>query len=303
MKKLIFPILLLASVTLWSCGDDSDSVPSEPEVDKEYSKIGKDAEPYAQRLEVPVVKDKSMFMVHATNFNGVTFTEEWDKSQRTQRWAAYTMNATNSKANWNRNNWNGYKWNGVVWSGDPFQENPVLPKVYRTTAEDHYANGYDRGHIVNSQDRLVSAFANGQTYYLSNIQPQNHDFNSGVWLNMENMIHNRCNNNSFRTTLYVVKGGSTQKTAKVPNPFIADSRCKIPVPRYFWMAVLCEKDKRYKAMAMWVEHKPSSDNNLRTYAISINELEERTGIDLYPNLPDDIEESIESTLTLSDWPW
>lgn len=317
MKRTHYYLLLLCTaVCLTACNKDengSDTPSPRQNEDGPTSLIGSEAQAYQQRMEVPKVKDQSMFIVHSTKKYGVTYTEEWDKEQRTQRWAAYAITDLNAVTNWNRNNWKGTTWKGAYWEGDPFQEDSVIPHMYRTYASDHYNNGFDRGHIVNSQDRLASKHANGQTYYLSNMQPQLNSFNAGVWLNMENWVHNLGFNKQKRKTLYVVKGGTTTPTASIPNPLLtADEissmnhgrRVTIPVPRYFWMALLrLDTNGTYHAIAFWAEHRSNQDTSIKNYTISINELEARTGIDFFPNLPDDVEESVEAIKNLSEWNW
>lgn len=296
--------VLLSLPIMWSCsGEGNDIVP--PTVDRPHSVIGANALPYAQRLEVPAIKDKSMFVVHYTDLYGVTYSLEWDKAQLTQRWSAYTMNKNNNTKGWTRNSWVGTSWKGVYYTGDPFQEDSIIPAPYRSTLADYRGSGYDRGHIVNSNDRLVSINANGQTYYLSNMQPQMNKFNAQFWLNCENVVHSWGTALRADETLYIVKGGTTQVTTKVPNPFIADSRIRIPVPRYFFMAILKGNNttKKYQAIALWAEHKENYSTNVRSAAISVDELEARTGIDFFPNLDDKTENDVEATCIPSDWSW
>lgn len=305
MNCKFLPLLLLVAAALFcSCGDDEPTLKLS-NIDLPHSLRGAKALPYSQRMEVPAIKNGDMFVVHYTDFNGVTYTLEWDQQQKTQRWSAYTMNKNNNTKGWTRNSWEGAEWKGTMWYGDPFQEDSILPRDVRTTLADHEANGYDRGHIVNSNDRLISMNANGQTYYLSNIQPQRHSFNAGVWLNFENVVHNWGTSLRYDETLYIVKGGTTQVTASVPQPFIDDSRARIKVPRYFFMAILKYDSTKgsYQAIGLWAEHKANDDTKVRNYAISIDELEKRTGIDFYPNLKDDIEDKVERVCNTSDWSW
>ena len=69
------------------------------------------------------------------------------------------------------------------------------------------------------------------------------------------------------------------------------------------MAILCKKDNQFKALAFWTEHTDEkiTKPNLADYAISVKELEERTGIDFFCNLPDDIEQEVEKAVNVSDW--
>ncbi len=253
--------------------------------------------PYATRLELPRLKNdgNSILLVHETDAYGVNLCIEWDCTRKAQRWTAYQLYGANSVTNWNRNNWKN-----TEWGGDPFQPDPDLPADVRTELEQYRRSGYDRGHICPSADRLNSKDANEQTFYLSNMHPQINAFNAGVWLNMENKIR-VWNQPSFRDTLYVVKGGTIDGDDKIIR--ITDKG--LPVPKYFFMAILCKnKDSSqsgYKAMAFWVEHTANQDTDLRKYVISIDELEEKTGIDFFCNLPDDIEEKVEGNLVPASW--
>ena len=59
----------------------------------------------------------------------------------------------------------------------------------------------------------------------------------------------------------------------------------------------------YKAIAFWTLHQDTKDTNKKygDYAISIDELEKRTGIDFFCNLPDEIEEAVEAECDLDFW--
>lgn len=251
----------------------------------------------ARRLEIPALKggEGNLFLVHATGPYGVNFCVEWDCTKKAQRWTAYQMYESNSKINWNRN-----FWKNTEWGRDPFQPDPTLPEEYRTEQSHYEGSGCQRGHICPSADRLCSKEANEQTFYFSNIQPQLSGFNTGVWLAMENQVRT-WNTASFRDTLYVVKGGTIDRA-----DYISRTTSKgLLVPKYFFMAVLCKNKSTsqggYKAMAFWVEHTSNSDTSLRKYMISVAELEQRTGIDFFCNLPDGIEEVVEQNLVPAVW--
>lgn len=175
-----------------------------------------------------------------------------------------------------------------------------IPSQYRTKLEDYKNTGYNRGHICASADRLCSKDANEQTFFLSNIQPQINAFNVGTWEEMEKKVRS-WNNNSFRDTLYVVKGGTIDKPEQRLNP----AKTGLLVPKYFFMAILCKNQDPsqygYKALGFWIEHKANSDKNLKNYIVSIDELEEKTGIDFFCNLPDHIEEAVERNLVPTAW--
>ena len=301
MQKALIA-LLATTLFLVACDDDEPRTISVPQSSQNSNDT--EQEFYSGRLEIPRLKGgNNLFVVHSTAQHGVNYCVEWDCDKRAQRWSAFAMYSTNSTTSWNRNNWRtGISWMGTSWTADPFQEDPDLPAAYRTTLED-YRNSqphYDRGHICASADRLNSMDANGQTFFLSNIQPQLNGFNTGTWLNLENKLR-KWNVASFRDTLYVVKGGSIDN-----GNTLATTSTGLTVPAYFFMAILCKNSKTesqwgYKAIGFWLKHESKNDENLKSYAVSIDELEEKTGIDFFCNLPDEIEEVVEKNLVTSVW--
>ena len=285
--QFLFAILL--SVT--ACQKDDDITSSSTNKNANISSTQAEA----TRLEIPKLKGgNSTFLVHSTSDYGVNYCVEWDCDKKAQRWTAYEWYASNSVSNWNRNNWDDIS----PWYGDPFQEDTSISASYRTTLADYSGSGYNRGHICASADRLCSRDVNEQTFYLSNMQPQWYKFNSGIWLKMENKVRS-WNNYSFRDTLYVVKGGTIDKSSLI-NSYTGSG---LIVPKYFFMAVLCKNKYGYKAMAFWVQHLnvDHSGDDLADYAISIDELEEKTGIDFFCNLPDEIEDDVESKVYTNLW--
>ena len=103
-------------------------------------------------------------------------------------------------------------------------------------------------------------------------------------------------------TLYVCKGGIVDSNSKT----IGSGKNKIPVPSYFFVALLSKKGSTYSAIGFYMKHESSysSQQPLSNYAMNITELEKVTGYDFFCNLPDDIErevENLEETKMLDDW--
>ncbi len=237
----------------------------------------------------------------------VNYCVGYNKTLKTNCWTAfkwYSGFSSNNK-NWNRSRWrNGETFNGYGGTGDPFQPDPVLPAELRVSSSDYDNWSYQRGHILGSADRLNSKEANGQTFYMSNIMPQLKDFNEhGIWWNLESFLRSTYDQSSFRDTLYVVKGG----TVNPGNYTKVGSNNQLVCPRYFYMAILAFAKKfaktngGYYAIAFWMEHKGNTDEVSSKYAITIDELEKRTGLDFFCNLPDDIENAVERSYYLTDW--
>jgi len=70
------------------------------------------------------------------------------------------------------------------------------------------------------------------------------------------------------------------------------------------MAVLSLKggaSPQYKAIAFYINQKTYSSSSINNYVISIDELEQKTGLDFFHNLPDNIENEVEQSYNKSDW--
>lgn len=293
---MVFAVALAA---LTACDNSEDNYAKATNANANKATYGIAAE--VTRLEFPKLAEGTgdTVIVHKVSGfgrDGINYSIEWDCSKRAQRWTCYQMHDGNSAENWNRKNWTK-----TSWKGDPFQEDKSIPKQYRTTLADYRNSGYDRGHICPSADRLYSQDVNEQTFYMSNMHPQLHAFNAGIWDNMENQVR-AWNVSAFRDTLFVCKGGTINSNLKQVK---THTNSGLIVPKYFFMAILCKKNGKYKAIAFWTTHTDtkSSDKKPYDYTLSIDELEKKTGIDFFCNLPDDIENEVERTADRSSWSW
>lgn len=273
--------------------------------------------PVAQLPEMPRVNAGAAQWLLITKEDpgiGLNYTVQWDCNRRAQTWVAFAWTQTNSSKGWNRDSWSNTTWQGKHWSADPFQADPAVPEDCRTELSDYKGSGYDRGHMCASEDRICSQNVNGQTFYLTNMQPQVNAFNAGVWQKMESQLRTwRDNVIAAGGEMYVCKGGTIDKVnidgvwqtaVLAANPVTGktNEKLRMPVPKYFFMAVMVKNPGgTYYGMAFWAEHKADKSTNLKPYMISIDKLEELTGYDFFCNLPDYIEEPAEKTLNTSLW--
>ena len=241
--------------------------------------------PDAWRLEYPHIKndDNNLVVVKRTDDYGITYSLEWDCSKKAQRWTCYQFH-------------NGIPNNNAGRSND-WMDDPDIPKAYQTHDNDYKGTGFSRGHMCMSNDRQSSVDQNKQTFYMSNAHPQYQAHNGGLWLTLENKVNGWGNSAAFRDTLYVVKAGTIDRDEDILGYTTSTKTdARLIIPKYFYMAVLCLRDGEYHAIAFWTEHTNESITKAKPkdYAISIRELEEKTGIDFFCNLPDDIEEDVET---------
>ncbi len=310
IKKNTILFLLTSSLCLCltSCGDDG---PAPDPVDQNNTNANKSATAEASRLEIPrLAGGNTIFLVKKAKLSDtgnemfVNFCVEWDCSRKAQRWTAYRWDIDNIVDN-------------NIGRTEAWAEDTDIPSQYRSTLSNHASNGYDRGHMIASEDRQCSFSANSQTFLLSNMHPQYNKFNgksnnvSYVWLNLEQRLQNmyKAWNKTYNSgdTIYVVKGGT------IANGQIIETKKTLPVPKYFFVALLYKKAnvnigyKGYKAIGYWIEHtngtNTANGSALNNYCVSIDELELKTGIDFFCNLPDDIENNVENKCSPTQWGW
>ena len=245
------------------------------------------------RIEIPRLSndfhaDRATFVIHYVDDNvgnsTMNYSMEYNYASNHTRWVAFTFYDKTSEVNTKRSN---------AWSADPH----LLE--YTNNAMDFRGSGYDRGHLVASADRLYSIPANEQTFYYSNMSPQINSFNGGIWASLENRVQSWGKLSAIRDTLYVVKGGTIRDDQVMGT--IGES--KIVIPKYYFMALLAKKGTTYNSIAFRFENRAHPQPySLTDYALSVEELEELTGIDFFHNLPDSIEQVVEKQLCIDDWP-
>lgn len=297
--------LLLSALTFTACGGDDDEGDGNQsgQVDKKNknANIPSAANGYnkaIQRREFPALKKTGkqkviVYRMASTSYDkdGVNFSVEWDCDKRSQRLTCYQMHK-------------GYSGKYSRESNFFFDQTNLNSNEY--WGEYTYFPGYDRGHICPSGDRTASKEMNSQTFVMTNMQPQYHKFNgfddsgnNGLWVRMENQLRKWADKLSATDTIFVCKGGTIDSETNI----ITRIGGKLIVPKYFYMAILRKSSFGYAGMAFWSEQKNAwrTNETLRSHAISIAELEKRTGIDFFCNLPDDVEAQVEKTFNPSVW--
>ncbi len=259
------------------------------------------------RMEFPRLKGGSSIVVtHETDDEyGVNYSVEWDCEKKSQRWSCYQMyyGFTGNAGRYHPQNNPGNHAGEAQYPFDPqLPEGSYYVKDKGGYVTDYfYGSGFDHGHIIPSADRQYSKEANYQTFFMSNMQPQYNRFNSKLWSDMEAQVRKwspKAESNN-KDTLYVCKGGTIDNEEQI----LKRIEGKQIVPKYYYMAMLMKNAMGYRAIAFWALHEnvDRSGDNLANYVISIDELEAKTGIDFFCNLPDDIENRVEANVALSSW--
>ena len=169
----------------------------------------------------------------------------------------------------------------------------IDPSV-KTGAADwrNYKNSdYDRGHLCPAGDRNYSQSAHDETFLTSNISPQDHEFNSGIWNTLEQKTRYWA---SKYDGVFVVTGGILKGTMKTIGTE------KVSVPNHFYKIILDSNQGKIKMIAFLMPNK-DSNRPLYEFVVSVDSIESLTGIDFFPELEDDLENVLEARSDYKDW--
>lgn len=114
------------------------------------------------------------------------------------------------------------------YSGD-FLADKLLPAGwYRPTNADYTGSGYDRGHMVRSEERTSTAARNKATFVLSNVLPQTEDLNRGPWYALEKVLEERVHRRSGadQRDAYVIAGAVWSAACATHQPRRSGDGCK-----------------------------------------------------------------------------
>lgn len=163
------------------------------------------------------------------------------------------------------------------------------------TGAAHWRNykqsGYDRGHLCPAGDRKYSQTAHDETFLTSNISPQDHDFNSGLWNRLEQKTRYWA---SKYDGVFVVSGGVLKGNMKT----IGEE--KVAVPNQFYKILIDNNTGKTKVIAFLMDHK-DSDLPLYKFVTSVDKIENLTGIDFFSELDDEIENKLEASSDYKNW--
>lgn len=180
---------------------------------------------------------------------------------------------------------------GNIKRKDSFRADPRV-KDGSSTLDDYKGSGYDRGHLAPAADMKMSSNAMEESFYLSNMSPQDPAFNRGIWSKLEKQIRDWA---LQYNSIYVVTGPYIESS----NPKRIGSN-RVAVPNYFYKVVLIYNDKEARSIGFLLPNK-KGEFTLQEYAVTVNDIEDLTHLDFFSNLPNDIEESVEKSIDIALW--
>ena len=271
--------------------------------------------PSVLNLEMPAINEADgIYREHYVNYADqyiMNLATSWNTELRHSSWVAFHFDKLTSQDNVKRTD---------AWDWDSAYDFDTMGGVEEAN---HKSDGFDKGHICASEDRVYCKEANEQTFLYTNISPQIASFNQKYWVGLEQLVQNwgRSTIGGTYDKVYVTKGATLNKLLTDFTGTVKGGDGKYPetdtngktihglvCPAYYYMALLSEKDGVYHAIGFLVPHsetlpqKPTADD-FKVYAVSIDKLEMETGIDFFCNLVDSVENAIEAAYDFNDWIW
>lgn len=175
---------------------------------------------------------------------------------------------------------------------DRFIPDPAI-KTGSATATDYARSGYDRGHLAPAADMAWSEKAMAESFYFSNMSPQVPGFNRGIWKQAEEQVRRWA---SGTEKLFVVTGPVLRPGLPVIGPN------RVAVPELYYKVVLDHSAGHPRVLAFLMPNRASGED-LQSFVVPVDSVEKITGLDLYAELPDELERKLESEVCLPCWNW
>ncbi|MCP4544953.1 MAG: DNA/RNA endonuclease G [bacterium] len=167
---------------------------------------------------------------------------------------------------------------------DPFRSDYRIPEMFRADKADYRGSGYDRGHLVASDNQIETGIQNSETFLLSNISPQVPAFNQRIWLRLERAVRALAGDDKIMET-YVICGPIFDFSKPVKSIGSTDNNgVTLPIPHWFFKSILTENNRG--TLKMWsflMPHKNSS-KPLKEFLVPTSAVERYSGLILWERL-------------------
>ena len=180
------------------------------------------------------------------------------------------------------------------WKADPWLDEE------ETLEPDDYTNAYATLHTDRGHQAPLGSFKGTDnwrdTNYLSNITPQASDLNQGLWVDLENSVRDLI---GAGEVVYVMTGPIYERGMDgLPD-------CDEPhvVPSGYWKIVAIQPTSNTNSIrvaAFIFDQDTARDADVIDHLVTIDEVEERSRLNFFCELPDDAEDRVEGEL-FDEW--
>jgi endonuclease G len=203
------------------------------------------------------------------------FVLSYNEGNELPSWAAYALTPEMARAS------------GTI--KEKYAEDPLV-STGSSSAKDYKNAGFVMGQLVPTEDMLLDLKTAPETYLMSNIVPHKVGFNKFLWKSLEQLVREWAKEGN---TLYIAAG-----PVLADGPFGSFGENKVAIPLRYYKVILDLNGERAIGFMFRVN---TSSGTLTSYTLPVDEVEKVTGIDFFINVPDDLEQKLESTLDLKKW--
>jgi endonuclease G len=230
---------------------------------------------------------------HGHGLDRYYFYVNYNDTWRIPYWVAYHLSRRNLS--------------GTARRKDDYHEDQSLePDAARSLPKDYVGTGFDKGHLAPAEDFTRSKKAMATSFLMSNMSPQYHATNGGVWAKLEAAVRAMV---ADEGEAWIVSGDAfmtTDSHPKKPASWIRKkgSKKRVAVPTHLFKALLTrDPEGGWTEYAFLVPNKRVSPGKPpRDYLVTVDRLEKVTGWDFFPLLDDSLENRLESRKP-AGWRW
>ena len=154
-------------------------------------------------------------------------------------------------------------------------------------------SGYDRGHLAPNYAIATryGAAAQRETFLMSNVVPQKHGLNAGLWKQME--LRAATSYPARFGEVWVLAGPVFRRSpAHLSGP--GGGAAQPAIPEACYLIIVDESEGRVRAMAFLFPQEPAAGASPEDYLTTVDEIEQRTGLDFFAELPPEAERELEA---------
>lgn len=226
-------------------------------------------------IEIPATSSKE----HGIIVSHTGYTLSYDTINHTPFWVAWELTSSEASGSYARSN--------------DFREDPAIPSRHAVWEKSYSGSGYDRGHMCPAADQKWSAEAMSESFFMSNMCPQEPTLNQEWWEHLEEAERRWAKKEG---AVYIVCGPiyDTMPVKSIKDSFF------IGLPDKFFKVILSLSPGKEKAIG-FVYKNDNSRQPMGNVACPVDEVEQITGFDFFPTLDDQLEDRLESTFNLGKW--
>lgn len=157
---------------------------------------------------------------------------------------------------------------------------------------DYTRSGYSRGHMVPAGDMKWDETAMSESFSMVNVCPQNADFNSGAWNDLEQDVRQWARRYG---TLIVATGPIFNAADKGT----IGKETQVAVPSALYKIIYCPAKREMIAFVM--PNEANVSHRLADWCVAVDDVERATGLDFFSALDDEEESALEANSNIANW--